>query len=88
MGDLWSISVQLNNLFNSPMNKSSLGIHQVKFFVQPYPGFSYGGVVGEATHGPRQLGKVSTRYNCRRLIVDADLRRNQALLHHQSRQGA
>ena len=55
------------------MNKSSLGVHEVKLVVQPGPGLHDGGGVGEAADGPVHLGQVPARHHSRGLVVDADL---------------
>ena len=57
------------------MNKSSLGVHEVKLVVQPGPGLHDGGGVGEAADGPHHFGQVSSRHNSGRLVVDPDLNR-------------
>merc|ERR1711892_920899 len=50
----------LHTLSHIPMNKSSLGIHQVKLVVKSGPGLSNGCCVGQHAHGPLYPGKVST----------------------------
>merc|ERR1719317_1266923 len=59
----------LHSLSNIPVNKSSLGIHEVKLVVQPSPGFSNSCGIGEHTDCTRNLGSVSSRHNCWWLVV-------------------
>ena len=55
------------------MHEGSLGVHEVELVVQPGPGLSDGGGVGEHADGSLDLGQVSTRDDGGRLVVDADL---------------
>merc|ERR1719166_657984 len=63
------------------MNKSSLGIHQVKLVVKSGPGLGNGSGVGEHANSSLNLGKVCSRNNCWRLIVDANLEASGAPVH-------
>ena len=79
------------------MNKSSLGVHEVKLVVQPGPGLGDGGGVGEHTDGPLHLrihhykchrdlqrgylGEVTARDHSGRLVVDADLEASGTPVH-------
>ena len=40
---------------NLPVNKSTFGIHQVKFVIQARPGFGNGSGVGQHAHGTVDL---------------------------------
>ena len=55
------------------MNKSSLGIHEVKLVVQPGPGLHDGGGVGEGADGSMDLSEVTARDHCGGLVVDTNL---------------
>merc|ERR1719317_1691333 len=63
----------LHTLSNVPVNKSSLGIHEVKLVVQPSPGFSNSCGIGEHTDSTSNLGSVSSGHNCWWLVVDTNL---------------
>merc|ERR1719228_1878580 len=56
-----------------PVNKGSLGVHQVKLVIQPGPGLCYGRGVGEHTDGTLNLSEVTSRDHSRWLVVDANL---------------
>merc|ERR1711934_683808 len=60
-------------LSNIPMNKSSLGIHEVKLVVEPGPGLGDGRRVGEHAHSSLDLGQVTPRHHGGRLVVDSHL---------------
>merc|ERR1719317_1394491 len=60
----------LHTLSNIPVNKSSLGIHEVELVVQPSPGFSNSCGIGEHTDCTSNLGSVSTGHNCWWLVVN------------------
>merc|ERR1719284_513305 len=63
----------LHTLSNIPVNKGSLGVHQIKLVVKSSPGLGDGGGVGEHADSSWHLGQVSSRNNSWRLIVDANL---------------
>merc|ERR1719317_952755 len=63
----------LHSLSNIPVNKSSLGIHEVKLVVQPSPGFSNSCGIGEHTDCTSNLCLVPSWYNSGGLIVDTNL---------------
>merc|ERR1719317_487971 len=63
----------LHTLSNIPVNKSSLGIHEVKLVVQPGPGFSNSCGIGEHTDSTSNLCLVPSWYNSGGLIVDTNL---------------
>merc|ERR1711948_14295 len=63
----------LHTLTNVPVDKSPLGVHQVKLMVKSGPGFGDGGGVREHAHGPADLSKVSTGNDGWGLVVDTDL---------------
>jgi hypothetical protein len=56
------------------VNKSTLGIHEVKLVVQPGPSLGYGGGVGEHADAPGDLGQVTSWHHGRWLVVDANLK--------------
>merc|ERR1712115_613217 len=53
------------------MDEGTLGVHQVKLVVKPGPGLSDGSGVAKHTHSPADRGKVTSRKDCRGLVVDA-----------------
>merc|ERR1711892_1601969 len=55
------------------MDKSPLGIHEIKLVVQPPPSFSNSSCVGEHADSSLDLGKVTPRHNGWRLVVDPNL---------------
>ena len=57
------------------MDEGALGVHKIELVVQPGPGLRDGCGVGQHAHGSGHLGQVTTRHHSRRLVVDADLRR-------------
>jgi hypothetical protein len=56
-----------------PVHESSLLVHLAKLVGQPRPGLANGRSAGKAADGSVNLGKVATRHNCWRLVVDAHL---------------
>merc|ERR1712029_92023 len=63
----------LHTLTNIPVNKGSLGVHQIKLVIQSSPGLSNGGGIGEHADGSLDLGKISTWDNSWWLVVDTNL---------------
>merc|ERR1719285_655557 len=63
----------LHTLTNVPVNKSPLGVHQVKLMVKPGPGLSDGGGVREHANSPADLSKISSGNDGWGLVVDTDL---------------
>merc|ERR1712048_236480 len=55
------------------MDEGPLGVHQVELVVQPGPGLSDGGGVGEHADSSGDLGQVSARNSSWWLVVDANL---------------
>ena len=56
-----------------PVDKGSLGVHQVKLVVEPGPGLGYGRRVGEHADAARHFGQVAAGDHSGRLVVNADL---------------
>ncbi len=65
----------------SPVDKSPLGIHQVKLVVQAGPGLSNGSGVAEHADGTLHLGKISSRHHSGGLVVDANLEASGTPVH-------
>ena len=55
------------------MDEGAFGVHEVELVVQSRPGLGDGGRVGEHADGATHRCLVSTRYACRRLVVDSNL---------------
>merc|ERR1719205_571621 len=62
-----------HTLSNIPVNKSSLGVHEVKLVVKPGPGLGNGSGVGQHADSTSNLCKISSRDNSWRLVVDSNL---------------
>merc|ERR1712045_849509 len=71
----------LHALPHVPVDEGSLGVHQVKLVIQPGPGLSNGGGVGEHADGAGHLGHVAPRHHGGRLVVDADLEASRTPVH-------
>merc|ERR1712042_59066 len=63
----------LHTLSNIPVDEGTLGVHEVKLVVKSGPGLGDGGGVGQHTDSSLYLGKITSRYNSWRLIVDTNL---------------
>ena len=63
------------------MDKSPLGIHQVKLVVKARPGLCDGSGVAEHADGARDFGHVRTGNCGRRLVVDANLKASGTPIH-------
>ena len=63
----------LHTLTHVPVNKSTLGVHQIKFVIQTSPGLSNGCGVTQHTHSALNLRQITTRNYCGRLVVNSDL---------------
>merc|ERR1719510_890929 len=63
----------LHSLSDVPVDECTFSVHEVKLVVEPGPGLSNGGGVGEHADTPRYLGQISTRDNGWWLVVDSDL---------------
>merc|ERR1719219_2755906 len=55
-----------------PMDESSLGVHKIELMIKTSPCLSNGGGVAQHAHGTLYLGKITTWYNSRWLVVDTD----------------
>ena len=60
------------------MDKSPLGVHEIKLVVQSRPGVSDRRRVREHAECSSDLGEVRVRHDCGRLVVDADLEAGRA----------
>merc|ERR1712099_209986 len=63
----------LHALSNVPVDKSPLGVHQVKLMVKSGPGLSNSSGIAQHTDSPADLSKVATRDNSGWLVVNAYL---------------
>merc|ERR550539_1563880 len=63
----------LHALPDVPVDEGPLGVHQVELVVQPSPGLSDGGGVGEHADSSWGFGQIPSRDDGWRLVVDANL---------------
>lgn len=63
----------LHTLGHVPVNKGSLGVHEVELGVKSLPGLGNGGGVTQHAHGSVNLGHVTLRNVLRRLVADTNL---------------
>merc|ERR1719378_1826400 len=63
------------------MDKSTLGIHEIKFVIQTGPSFSNCCGVAQHTHSSLDLGQITTWYDSGWLVVDSDLEASGAPVH-------
>merc|ERR1719225_635407 len=63
----------LHTLSNVPVDKSPLGVHEVKLMVKSGPGLSNSSGIAQHTDSPADLCKVATRDNSGWLVVNACL---------------
>merc|ERR1719187_3127798 len=71
----------LHTLTYVPVNKSTLGIHQIELVVKASPGLCNSSGVAQHAHSPLDLGQISTRYYSGRLVVDANFETSWAPVH-------
>merc|ERR1719414_2344710 len=71
----------LHALSDVPVNKGTLGVHEVELVVKPGPGLGNGGGVGEHADSSLDLGQVSSGHHSGRLIVNANLKASGAPVH-------
>ena len=58
------------NVMISPVDECTFSVHEVELVVQPGPGLHDGSGVGQTADSSLDLGKVSSRDNSGRLVVD------------------
>ena len=58
-----------------------LAVHQIELVVDAREDFGDGRAVGDHTAGTHDLGQITTRHHCRRLVVDAALEAGRAPVH-------
>ena len=63
----------LHALSDVPVDKGTLGVHQIKLVVESRPGLGNGGGVGQHADCTLHFGQIASRNDRRWLIVDADL---------------
>src|SRR5580692_6321216 len=56
-----------------PMDKGSLGVHEIEFVIDPGEDLSNSSGVGDHADGSHDLGKITTWHNGGWLIVDSTL---------------
>merc|ERR1719376_130967 len=61
-----------HTLTHVPVDEGAFGVHQVELVVETGPGLGDGGRVAQHANGALDLGEVTSRHHCRRLVVDAD----------------
>ena len=67
------VTIQKLQYLILPVNKCTLGVHQIKLVIKSCPGLSNGSGVGEHTDAPRHLCQVSSRNHSWWLVVDTNL---------------
>merc|ERR1712055_487383 len=67
-----------HTLSDIPVNKSSLGVHQVKLVIKPSPCLSNSSCVGQHADSSLHLGQISSRNHSGWLVVDTDLEPSRA----------
>merc|ERR1711920_25684 len=68
----------LHTFADIPVDERALGVHEVKLVVDAREELGDGGGVGHHCHSAHDLGKVATRHDCRRLVVDATFEAGRA----------
>ena len=63
----------LHALSDVPVDKGTLGVHQIKLVVEARPGLGNGRGVGQHADSTLDLGQIASWNNRGRLVVDADL---------------
>ncbi len=69
----------LHALTNIPVHKGTLGVHQIELVIKTRPRLSNRSGVAEHADGALHLGKIATRDNGGRLVVDANLMRDTSV---------
>ena len=65
----------------SPVNESTLGVHQVELVVQSCPGFCYGSCVAQHANSALDFNQITTWHYCEGLVVDPDLEASWTPIH-------
>merc|ERR1711920_898079 len=68
----------LHTFANIPVDERALGVHEVKLVIDAREELGDGGGVGHHSYSAHDLGKVATRHDCRRLVVDATFEAGRA----------
>ena len=63
----------LHALADVPVDKGTLGVHEIKLVIKPGPGLGDGSGVAQHADSSGDLGQISTGYDCGWLVVDAHL---------------
>merc|ERR1711962_1361429 len=61
----------LHALADVPVDKGTLGVHEIKLVIEPGPGLGNGSGVAQHADSSGDLGQISTRDDCGWLVVDA-----------------
>jgi len=68
----------LHTLTNIPVDKGTLGVHEVELVRQSGPGLGDGGRVGQHAHGSVDLGQIAVGHDLRGLVADTNLETSRA----------
>lgn len=60
-------------LADVPVNKSALGIHQIKFVIQTGPSLGDSSRIRQHTHSPRYFGQITSRDDGWGLVINSNL---------------
>ena len=71
----------LHALTHIPVNRCTLGVHQVKFVLQVSPGLSNSCGVAQHAHSSLYFVQVSTRHHSGRLVINANFEASGAPIH-------
>merc|ERR1712158_355159 len=64
-----------------PMDKGTFGIHKIKLMIKTSPSLSDGSGVGQHADGTLNLGKITTRDNGWRLVIDTNFEASGTPIH-------
>jgi hypothetical protein len=70
-----------HTLSNIPVNKGTLGVHKIELVIDTRQGLGNGSGVGNHANGTLDTGKISSRHNGGRLVVNTTLETGGAPVH-------